>query len=109
MRGQGGIEQPHQRGAGLARTGEVQEIARQRGPSIGAVQRQLVLTHALVERLDECLSFAMARLGQALAHRGDDRLQRDGVVVGDGNSLALGWFACFGRLDGFLDAHGNKD
>ena len=114
------VEQAHQRRARLARAGEVEEVGGQFGPAFGAVLRQLVAAHALVERVDEGLGLGVARLGQALAHRGEDRFERDGVVLGGARRLwpcgrrsCDAWLWPARALGGGLgcsvafDAHGN--
>ncbi len=86
----GGVEQPHQAGAGLAAADEVQEVRGQRGPAFGGVLGELVLAHALVERIEERLGLGVAGLGQLGTHRLQDRLERDRLLLARRARLAGG-------------------
>ena len=75
-----GIEQADVGGARLAAAREIEEIVGQCRPAVGAVQRQLVLGHASVERAGEGAGIVLARLAGALADRLEDGFEQNGLA-----------------------------
>ncbi len=101
----GGVEHAHVGLAGLACTGELQGVCRQRRPLFSGVVRELVRLHALVESGCECHCLGLRGRGVTLAQGRVHRLQ--GETSGHCD-LRLSWlgFVFHGLGCGFLRFHG---
>src|SRR3546814_9553869 len=98
-------------GAALAGPREVEEVACQRGPACGIVQRQFVSRQAVVEGVGEGDRVVLATLASVFADRLEDGVQQDEIgtvglaVLAGGSGLARGR----ARRGGFaLRTHGMR-
>src|SRR3546814_10670508 len=73
------IEQAHVGGAAIAGPREVEEVACQRGPARGIVQRQFVSRQAVVEGVGEGDSVVLATLAGVFADRLEDGVLQDEI------------------------------
>src|SRR3546814_16605161 len=80
----------------LFRSREVEEVACQRGPACGIVQRQFVSRQAVVEGVGEGDRVVLATLASVFADRLEDGVQQDEIgtvglaVLAGGSGLARG-------------------